>query len=260
MRFCQVYGPVANNQYGSLSFPAIWASIYEATGNSNDALNATKWAAVQHEIFRVARVTARASLVLRGKLTWLSTARWSFKYLRKFVTAFSKSLGLLNILYQAKPWWRERSWYIFTLFSVRFLLNRSYGICMKSAVSMNSSGIDLLEATWSKFSKSTAFGYLCYDHVLSFQFFLWAAMLSNVISGGKNMGFYCWSLITISSGTLWRSIQKFEPLHCRGRKDSCLLNVDSAWTLMVLGTCTLFEATVFLCKNMNSFHDWSPSS
>lgn len=66
---CQVYGPVSNNGYGSLSFPGIWDSIYEASTNSNDALNSTKWAAVQHEIFRSARVVARASLVLRGKPT-----------------------------------------------------------------------------------------------------------------------------------------------------------------------------------------------
>jgi hypothetical protein len=67
--FFQVYGPVSNNNYGSLSFPAIWDSIYEATGNSNGALNSTKWAAVQHQIFRSARAVTRASLVLRGKLT-----------------------------------------------------------------------------------------------------------------------------------------------------------------------------------------------
>ncbi|KAG0622034.1 hypothetical protein M758_3G066300 [Ceratodon purpureus] len=64
-----VYGPVSNNNYGSLSFPAIWDSIYEATGSSNDASNSTKWAAVQHQIFRSARAITRASLVLRGKLT-----------------------------------------------------------------------------------------------------------------------------------------------------------------------------------------------
>lgn len=64
-----VYGPVPNDNYGSLSFPAIWGTIHEATGNGNSALNATKWAAVQHEVYRSARVTRRASLVLRGKLT-----------------------------------------------------------------------------------------------------------------------------------------------------------------------------------------------
>lgn len=64
-----VYGPVAHNAYGSLSFPGIWGSIYEAATNSNNALNSTKWAAVQHEIYRGARVTTRAALVLRGKLT-----------------------------------------------------------------------------------------------------------------------------------------------------------------------------------------------
>lgn len=65
----QVYGPVSNSGYDSLSFPGIWNSIYDATSNTNGTLNSTKWVAVQHEIFRGARAITRASLVLRGKLT-----------------------------------------------------------------------------------------------------------------------------------------------------------------------------------------------
>lgn len=61
----QVYGPVANNNYESLSFPGILDAIYEAS--SKDTRQ--NWAAVQHEIFRATRVISRAALVLRGKLT-----------------------------------------------------------------------------------------------------------------------------------------------------------------------------------------------
>ena len=68
----QVYGPVPSNSYGSLSFPGIWSAINIATANnSTGTTNAKEWAAVQHEIYRVARVTTRASLVLQGRLTWL---------------------------------------------------------------------------------------------------------------------------------------------------------------------------------------------
>lgn len=82
----QVYGRVANNNYGSLSFPGIWDAFHQATESSNDTANTAKWAAVQHEIFRCARVITRASLVLQGKITWLSTAlRLNSKYLYQLV-------------------------------------------------------------------------------------------------------------------------------------------------------------------------------
>lgn len=65
-----VYGPVSSNSYDSLSFPGIWNAINIArANNSTGTTSAKEWATVQHEIYRVARVTTRASLVLQGRLT-----------------------------------------------------------------------------------------------------------------------------------------------------------------------------------------------
>jgi N-acetylated-alpha-linked acidic dipeptidase len=68
----QVYGPVSSNAYGTSSFPGIKNSItlaLSASSKHDDAAKMRQWAAVQHEIWRVARVVERAALVLQGSLT-----------------------------------------------------------------------------------------------------------------------------------------------------------------------------------------------
>ncbi|KAH8934801.1 hypothetical protein BDL97_18G103500 [Sphagnum fallax] len=67
-----VYGPVSSNAYGTASFPGIKNSItlaLSASSKHDDAAKMRQWAAVQHEIWRVARVVERAALVLQGSLT-----------------------------------------------------------------------------------------------------------------------------------------------------------------------------------------------
>ncbi|KAH8950988.1 hypothetical protein BDL97_09G001400 [Sphagnum fallax] len=68
-----VYGPVSNNNYGTAPFPGIQnaLALAQAERNEHDDEDAKKqqWAAVQHEIWRVARVVDRAAIVLHGSLT-----------------------------------------------------------------------------------------------------------------------------------------------------------------------------------------------
>jgi N-acetylated-alpha-linked acidic dipeptidase len=68
-----VYGPVSNNNYGTAPFPGIQnaLALARAERNEHDDEDAKKqqWAAVQHEIWRVARVVDRAAIVLHGSLT-----------------------------------------------------------------------------------------------------------------------------------------------------------------------------------------------
>ncbi|KAL1547696.1 Lysosome-associated membrane glycoprotein 1 [Salvia divinorum] len=60
-----IYAPANHNGYGSTSFPGIYDAIEKAKGvNSTES-----WRAVQHEIWRVARVISQAALCLRGDLT-----------------------------------------------------------------------------------------------------------------------------------------------------------------------------------------------
>jgi N-acetylated-alpha-linked acidic dipeptidase len=70
-----VYGPVRENvygTYGTTTFPGIQTALAQALAESNEHDNDAKrqqWAAVQHEIWRVARVVERSALVLQGSLT-----------------------------------------------------------------------------------------------------------------------------------------------------------------------------------------------
>ncbi|KAG6431736.1 hypothetical protein SASPL_109819 [Salvia splendens] len=60
-----IYAPAKHNGYGSTSFPGIYEEIEKAKRvNSSES-----WRAVQHEIWRVARVIKQAALCLRGDLT-----------------------------------------------------------------------------------------------------------------------------------------------------------------------------------------------
>ncbi|KAJ7548570.1 hypothetical protein O6H91_07G017500 [Diphasiastrum complanatum] len=59
-----VYGPTRNDNYGTTAFPGILDSIANVGGGS-----AQKWAIVQHEIWRVARVIKRVAVALQGDLT-----------------------------------------------------------------------------------------------------------------------------------------------------------------------------------------------
>ncbi|CAK9209564.1 unnamed protein product [Sphagnum troendelagicum] len=70
-----VYGPVRENvygTYGTITFPGIQTALAQALAESNEHDNDAKrqqWTAVQHEIWRVARVIERSALVLQGSLT-----------------------------------------------------------------------------------------------------------------------------------------------------------------------------------------------
>ncbi|KAJ0766493.1 putative glutamate carboxypeptidase [Helianthus annuus] len=60
-----IYAPSKHNDYGSKCFPG----IDDAVENANKLDTKDSWGAVQHEIWRVSRVIAQASLVLHGELT-----------------------------------------------------------------------------------------------------------------------------------------------------------------------------------------------
>ncbi|CAM6062397.1 unnamed protein product [Sphagnum tenellum] len=70
-----VYGPVRENvygTYGTITFPGIQTALAQALAESNehdDDAKRQQWAAVQHEIWRVACVVERSALVLQGSLT-----------------------------------------------------------------------------------------------------------------------------------------------------------------------------------------------
>ncbi|XP_074586503.1 putative glutamate carboxypeptidase LAMP1 [Curcuma longa] len=60
-----IYGPSAQDDYGSTMFPGVDDAIWKAKRlNSSEA-----WRFAQHEVWRVARAIAQASLVLGGKFT-----------------------------------------------------------------------------------------------------------------------------------------------------------------------------------------------
>ncbi|KAG0459548.1 hypothetical protein HPP92_022676 [Vanilla planifolia] len=60
-----IYGPQQHNGYGSEVFPSLSDAIKEAMSLESSS----SWKAVQHEVWRVARVIDQASHVLRGNLT-----------------------------------------------------------------------------------------------------------------------------------------------------------------------------------------------
>ncbi|KAI5059157.1 hypothetical protein GOP47_0025476 [Adiantum capillus-veneris] len=61
-----VFGPTTNDDYASSSYPAIQDALFAA---KEDAQNSSRWALVQHEIWRAARTATHAALTLRGELT-----------------------------------------------------------------------------------------------------------------------------------------------------------------------------------------------